>query len=102
MPLTAGDVRQIASCARIRLSEEEVETMTRDLNDIIVSLEPITQFDLEGVKPTYHPIAGLCNVMREDTETPGYSQEEAMANAPTCQEGQYKIPPILGDGGGSK
>lgn len=102
MHLTAGAVRAIASCSRIALSDEEVESMTRDLNDIIDSLETITQFDLEGVEPTFHPIAGLCNVMREDKDMPGFTQAEALANTPANQEGQFKIPPILAHGGGDR
>ena len=102
MQLTVGAVRQIAECARIKLQDVEIESMTQDLNDIIESLEPITQFDLEGVEPTFHPIAGLCNVMREDIEEPGFSQEEATKNAPAVKDGQYKIPPILSDGGGDR
>jgi aspartyl-tRNA(Asn)/glutamyl-tRNA(Gln) amidotransferase subunit C len=76
--------------------------MTVDLNNIIESLKPITEFDLDGVPPTFHPIAGLSNVMREDVAQPGLSHETALANAPSQQDGQFLIPPILGDGGGDR
>ena len=33
--------------------------MTGYLNTVIESLKPITEYDLEGVAPTFHPIAGL-------------------------------------------
>ncbi len=99
MHVTAQEVREIASCSRIFLSDDKVEEMTRDLNDIIDSLNPITQCHLEGVEPTFHPIAGRCNIMREDKEEPGFTQEEALANAPSTLDGQFKIPPILGNGG---
>lgn len=102
MPLTAQDVRDIATYARIGLPAEEVGEMCRNLNDIINSLEPITHFDLEGVPPTFHPIAGLVNVMREDVVEPGLTQEEALANTAQVEAGQFKIPPILGGGGGDR
>lgn len=102
MHLTPQDVRNIASSSRIRLSEEEVGEMSRDLNVIVESLKPITQYNLDGVEPTFHPIAGLCNVMRDDCEEPGFTQEEALASAPYSQEGQFKIPPILAEGGGDR
>ena len=52
--------------------------MTVDLNSIIESLKPITEYDLEGVEPTFHPIGSLSNVMREDVEVAGFTQEEAL------------------------
>jgi aspartyl-tRNA(Asn)/glutamyl-tRNA(Gln) amidotransferase subunit C len=96
MYLNSSDVRRIATYSRIGLSDAEVESMTLDLNNIIESLKPITEYDLEGVVPTFHPIAGLSNVMREDIVIEGLSQVEALANAPKQQDGQFKIPPILG------
>jgi aspartyl-tRNA(Asn)/glutamyl-tRNA(Gln) amidotransferase subunit C len=102
MYLSERDVRAIATYARIGLSDAEVTAMTVDLNNIIESLAPITVYDLKGVEPTFHPIAGLSNVMREDVVRPGLSHEAALSNAPTRQDGQFRIPPILGDGGGDR
>jgi aspartyl-tRNA(Asn)/glutamyl-tRNA(Gln) amidotransferase subunit C len=96
MHLSTTDVQKIATYSRIGLTEAEVQSMTVDLNNIIDSLEPITQYDLEGVEPTFHPIAGLSNVMREDLVVQGLTHDQALANAPAQQDGQFKIPPILG------
>jgi aspartyl-tRNA(Asn)/glutamyl-tRNA(Gln) amidotransferase subunit C len=93
------DVRDIAEYTRIRLDDDEVKQMTVDLNDIIDSLAPITEYDLEGVEPTFHPIGSLSNVMREDVEVMGFTQEEALANAPARQDNSFLIPSILGEGG---
>lgn len=102
MYVTKQDVREMASYVRIGLADDELEQMTQDLNSIIDSLQPITQCDLQGVEPTFHPIAGLSNVMREDISEPGMTQEEALENAHAAEKGQYKIPPILSDEGGSQ
>ncbi len=92
------DVRGIAEYARIGLTEEELEQMTIDLNAIIESLKPITEYDLAGVEPTFHPIGDLSNIMRADEEVPGFSQDVALSNAPKKQEGYFLIPSILGEG----
>ncbi len=97
--LSERDVRGIAEYTRIGLDDEEVAQMTVDLNAIIASLKPITEYDLEGVEPTFHPIGGLSNVMREDEEADGFSQEVALENAPKQQDGCFLIPSILGEGG---
>ena len=97
--VTERDVRDIAEYTRIRLDDDEVASMTVDLNNIIESLKPITEYDLEGVEPTFHPIGSLSNVMREDVEAPSFTHEEALANAPARQDGCFLIPSILGEGG---
>lgn len=96
--LTEKDVRDIATYARIGLTDDEVVSMTKDLNEIIESLKPITEYDLEGVEPTFHPIGSLSNVMREDVEGESFTQQEALANAPKQQDGSFLIPSILGGG----
>ncbi|NPD32879.1 Asp-tRNA(Asn)/Glu-tRNA(Gln) amidotransferase subunit GatC [Eggerthellaceae bacterium zg-997] len=93
------DVRAIAEYARIRLADDEVPQMTDDLNAIIESLAPLLQYQLEGVEPTFHPIGGLANVMRPDVEEAGFTQQQALANAPTASEGCFVVPSILGEGG---
>lgn len=97
--LNEKDVRRIAEYARIGLTDEEVGEMTVNLNNIIDGLKPITEYDLEGVEPTFHPIGDLSNVMREDVERPGFTQEVALSNAPKQQDGCFLIPSILGEGG---
>lgn len=97
--LTEREVRGIAEYARIGLTDDEVAAMTVDLNNIIDSLKPITEYDLEGVEPTFHPIGSLSNVMRDDAETASFTQETALENAPKQQDGCFLIPSILGEGG---
>jgi len=99
MYLNEEDVREIAAYTRIALAEDEVADLTTDLNAIIESLKPITEYDLTDVEPTYHPIAGLTNVMREDCIKPGLSREVALSLAAVEEDGQYHVPSILGDGG---
>ena len=70
-----------------------------DANAIIDSLEPITEFDLDGVEPTFHPIGDLSNVMRDDEVRGSFTQEVALENAPKQEDGSFLIPSILGEGG---
>lgn len=97
--LTETDVANIAEYVRIGMNDEEIGEMTKDLNSIIESLAPITEYDLEGVEPTFHPIGSLSNIMRDDVVKEGFSQDVALKNAPREQDGFFLIPSILGDGG---
>ncbi len=98
MPLTEDDVCAIATYARIGLDDEQIAAMTVDLNNIVESLAPITEMNLEGVEPTFHPLAGLVNVMREDEFRPGLSTAAALSNTDYVEDNAFVVPPILSGG----
>lgn len=91
-------VHAIAACARIALTEDEVKTMVAELNSIVESLAPITEYELEGVEPTFHALGGPVNIMREDIPESEFSQDCALANAAQTEKGYFLIPSILGGG----
>lgn len=99
MALTEQDVHDIAEYARIGLTDDELSSMTVDLNNIIDTLKPITEFDLTDVEPTFHPIGTLSNVMREDEPSDNFNQETALSNSDSISDGCFEIPSILGEGG---
>ena len=95
--LTKTDVKRISEYTRIGIDDGELENLTAELNSIIDELDPILQYDLEGVEPTFHPIGSLSNVVRDDVSAMGFTQEEALLNAPKTKEGNFLIPSILGE-----
>ena len=99
MALTQQDVRDIAEYVRIGLTDDEVVTMTKDLNSIMETLKPITEYNLEGVEPTFHPIGDLSNVMREDVPGESFTNEIALSNSDSVKDGCFDIPSILGGEG---
>jgi aspartyl-tRNA(Asn)/glutamyl-tRNA(Gln) amidotransferase subunit C len=50
----------------------------------------------ETVPATSHPLP-LTNVFRSDEVRPSLSNEEALASAPRAEEGQFRVPRILGE-----
>lgn len=99
--LTRDDVAGIAAYARIALDDAELVEMTAYLNDAIALLQPILEYDLEDIEPTFHPIGDMANVTREDVPVPGLSLEEALANAGSREGRAFRVPAILDDGGGA-
>ena len=97
--LTEADVQDIAEYTRIGVEAGELAKLTAELNSIIDELQVIREYDLDGVEPTFHPIGSLSNVIREDVEVPGFSQQEALENAPKQKDGSFLIPSILGEEG---
>jgi aspartyl-tRNA(Asn)/glutamyl-tRNA(Gln) amidotransferase subunit C len=97
MLLTEEQVKEISQDARVYLSEDELVNLTVQLNQIIASIEVLGEYDLEGVRPTFHPIAGLANVMRDDQVANSISVELALSNTAQSENGQFRVPPILLD-----
>ncbi len=96
MALSKEDVAGIADYARIALTDAELDEMTAYMNDAVALLEPIRQYDLDGVEPTFHPIGDLSNVMGADVVAPGLSIEDALLDAPSPRDRYFRVPSILG------
>ena len=84
-------VLHVARLARLRLGEEEVETMVGELSGILDHVDRIGRLDLDGVEPTTH-VVPLENVWRADEPIPSLSHDAALANAPEPQDGAFRVP----------
>ena len=105
MALTKDDVRVIADYARIALDEVELEEMTAYMNEAIALLQPIREYDLTDVEPTFHPIGDLSNVMANDTINEhgrSLDLDAALLNAGAAKDRSFRVPSILGDEGGDR
>jgi aspartyl-tRNA(Asn)/glutamyl-tRNA(Gln) amidotransferase subunit C len=89
--ITQDQVLHVAKLARLRLSDEEVETMVGELSGILDHVDRIGNLDLEGVEPTSHVVA-LENVLRADVPRPSLPREVALAPAPEPQDGAFRAP----------
>ncbi len=88
------DVRYVANLARIKLSDEEVETFQGQLEQIVEYVEKIGELDVSGIEPTSHahPVQ---NVFRKDAVTESLARADVMANAPEQTDEQFKVPKIV-------
>ena len=66
MGLTLADVQKIASLARLRITDQEAETLAAQLAQVITYIEQLNEVDTEGVEPMAHAIEQV-NVLAEDT-----------------------------------
>jgi aspartyl-tRNA(Asn)/glutamyl-tRNA(Gln) amidotransferase subunit C len=84
-------VLHVARLARLELSEEEVERMSRELTTILDHIEKISELDLDGVEPTSH-VVELENVLRPDEPRPSWPRERVLAEAPDPAKGAFRVP----------
>lgn len=92
--ITKEQVKHVANLARLAITDEEVERMTKQLADIINYAELLNELDTDGVEPTTH-VLDLKNVMRKDEPREWIKKEDALKNAPDQQDGQFRVPSIL-------
>ena len=94
--LTRDDVAKVANLARLRLSDEEIERATEQLDDMLGHFADIDALDLDDVEPMTQPYP-LVNVLREDVIQPGIDRDEALAQAPAAEDGRFRVPPTGGE-----
>jgi aspartyl-tRNA(Asn)/glutamyl-tRNA(Gln) amidotransferase subunit C len=84
-------VLYVARLARLGLTEDEVETMSRELSGILDHVDRMGRLDIEGVAPTSH-VVELENVLRPDEPRPSWSRDEMLERAPDPASGSFRVP----------
>ena len=92
--LSAEDVRHIARLAALRIDDEEVQTMRRQLSDILAHFQTLAELDTQGVAPTGHT-TDAHTVMRDDDEMPAMDRHQTLANAPFVDGEFVRVRPVI-------
>ena len=87
-------VAYLATLSDISLSNDELASLTTDLENIIKYIEQLGELDTTGVEPTYQ-VTGLQNVYRADEIKPQIAREKLLALAPEQKDNQVKVPKVL-------
>jgi aspartyl-tRNA(Asn)/glutamyl-tRNA(Gln) amidotransferase subunit C len=94
--ISREDVAHVAHLARLRLTDDELDLYTGQLAAVLDHAEDVESLDVEGIEPTAHPFP-LVNVTRPDVVAPCLDRAEVLASAPAVEDGQFKVPMILGE-----
>ena len=92
--ITREQVEHLARLAHIQMSDEELATVSGELEQILQHVSAVQAAAGEGVTPTSHPIP-LENVFRADEPTGMLTQDQALDQAPDAEDGMFKVPAIL-------
>ena len=99
--ITPEEVRELATLARLALTEPEIARMTGDLDAILDYVDAMRELDTTGVEPMTHAVPFDCP-LRADQTAPSLSIEDALANAPRREASFFQVPRIVpGPGGAS-
>jgi aspartyl-tRNA(Asn)/glutamyl-tRNA(Gln) amidotransferase subunit C len=94
--VSRADVEHVATLSRLALTDDEIEQLIGELGAILDYAAEVSALDTADVPPTAHPLP-LVNVFRPDDPRPGLDREEVLAQAPAAEDGQFRVPRILGE-----
>jgi aspartyl-tRNA(Asn)/glutamyl-tRNA(Gln) amidotransferase subunit C len=94
MKLTREEVQRVAMLARLRLTPEDEERLTEQLDNILHYVEKLNQLDTSGIEPFTHA-AHIANPMREDAITNEPNADALLANAPAQESHFFQVPKII-------
>lgn len=86
------DVAYVANLARLRLTGEESTLFRDQLREVLRYVEKLSEIELPDADAEM--IANE-NVVREDEARPGFSSEQALANAPQSARHLFIVPKVI-------
>ena len=99
MSVDKATVAKIASLARIKMGDEELERMVPELNNILEWVEQLGEVDVSGVEPMTAVIENHLrlrdDVVDADPQTAGGRREDVLANAPAAEHGFFGVPKVI-------
>jgi aspartyl-tRNA(Asn)/glutamyl-tRNA(Gln) amidotransferase subunit C len=89
--ISREEVLHVAGLAWLALTEDEIERLTAELDQILEAVGIVSELDLAEVEPTSHPL-DLVNVADEDMPHDSLAIDVVLANAPDADGGLFKVP----------
>ena len=94
MALDPSTIRRIANLARIRVEDDQIEPLSRELNGILGWIEQLNEVNVEGVEPLTGG-AQMSMKMRDDVVTDGGYPEKILSNAPDRSGSFFAVPKVV-------
>jgi aspartyl-tRNA(Asn)/glutamyl-tRNA(Gln) amidotransferase subunit C len=94
MSVSPEQVRHIAKLARIAMSDEELDKLLPELNNILGWIEQLGEVNTDGVEPLTAVIDQKLR-LRDDVVNDGNIRDQVLANAPEAQHGFFAVPKVI-------
>jgi len=90
------NISYVAQLARLNLTEEEKEKLTKELTSILSYVEQLNEINTDSVEATSHAL-NIENVYREDTVIHSGTAQEVLDELPPLrkQERFFKVPKVI-------
>ena len=94
MAIDKQTVEYVAHLARIELKSQELEKLSKQLQDIINFIDKLKEINIKDIVPTSH-ILPINNVLRDDLPAKSLSSHKALENAPQRQGNFFSVPKVI-------
>lgn len=99
MSIDRATVAKIASLARIKMSDDELDRMAPELSNILEWVEQLSEVDTSNVEPMTAVIPNTLRLRADevnvDPKTGGDRRDDVLANAPAAEYGFYGVPKVI-------
>ena len=92
--ISSSDVRKVAHLARLELPEDQIETYTAQLEEILSYVDQLQEIDTKNVAQTTRAVE-VVNATREDLVEVNCSREDILNQAPHREGEFFRVPKIL-------
>ena len=94
MSLDKETIKNIANLAKIKVPDENLDHLTKELSSIMDWVEQLNSVNTDGVEP----LASVIDVtlpLREDKITDGDCRNKILANGPEVEDGYFAVPKVI-------
>lgn len=97
MSISRDEVAHIARLARLALAPAEIDSLTRDLGEILAYVEKLDALGIEGTGRTEEALPGAADVtpLREDRICASLSAEAALKPSHAHDGSHFRVPPVI-------
>ena len=94
MQIKDEEVLHIAKLARLSVKDNEIQDYKKNLEEILEFADTINKVDTDNIDETIG-INENYNVFRKDEIISESDKDELLANAPSQDEGMFRIPKVI-------
>lgn len=94
MTISREDIEKVAVLARIRVDDEQVSALEKDLGNILDLVDQLSAADTDNIEPLAHPLDAVQR-LRADEVTETDQRASFQSIAPATEKGLYLVPRVI-------
>ena len=94
MQISDDEIIHIAKLARLKITDDELNEYKKNLQEIVDFADTINSVNTDDVGEMIS-VNENYNVFRKDEIRPSFQREDLLKNAPSQDEGMFRIPKVI-------
>jgi len=95
MKITRETIEHVATLARLRFGEEEIEDFISQLNEILQYVDKLNELDTSDIPPTSHMFFTKTPMREDRRRTDSSPTARLLENAPRRKDSFYVVPKVI-------